>query len=118
MFFHILSVLYVGKRDLDKPVVRNIVLEWLGPQLFAAQIPNKRDRLADEKVIPGLKGLEASPGIARMGVLPASRLKNRPATGSSSGFWQSGKPGCVGGRWGRTEGGRWGRGRRFVREQS
>lgn len=38
-----------------------------------------------------------------MGVLPASRLKNWLATGSSSGFREPGKPGCVGGRWGRTE---------------
>ena len=39
------------------------------------------------------RGLEASPGRVRMGVLPVSRLKNWPATGSSSGlFWQSRKP--------------------------
>lgn len=40
--------------------------------------------------------LEASPLRARTGVLPASRLKNWPATGSSSGFWQPRKPGVCG----------------------
>ena len=47
--------------------------------------------------------LEASSRRVRTGVLPASRLKNWPATGSSSGFWQPRKPGVCGRAWGKDE---------------